>query len=162
MLMIDDIKSKKTGIDWYLWGQRISLSLVPVATVVLFIVTVIIELSVTGMEPFWRSPVMLWLILMFYGMPVGAAVAVIAWFKPYAGGILAFVAIPVIAGYYLLLFPVVDWLIADRMETFRRLAWLFVPEVFLLVLGGVLGIMWKKKQKQNESFAEDLRDVISG
>ncbi len=148
--------AEKIEKDWLLWSQRVSFLVIPVVTTILAFTAFVLEFFFNVDD---GSLTLFWQALVLYAMPVPGAVAVIAWIKPYAGSIVAFIAIPCIIFYYSIFTFVLDRLHGDFLYTIQQMSLLLGPEVFFLLLGGFFGLAWKKKWKKSKSFMQELREL---
>jgi hypothetical protein len=141
---------EKSGSGWCLWAQRVSLSITPGITIIACFAAVFQGVLNTASSSHTQD--VIFLILMFYGMPVPAAVAVIAWIKPYAGGIAALISVPLIAWYITLMVLVFHNVPIERPGIGIELFVISVVQGLLLLAGGIFGVIWKHKQKKTKSF----------
>lgn len=144
---MDNKDPEKHGSRRWLWAQRISLLIIPAVTFLLCFAFIIIELFSGGMLDSWQKFELFWLSLLYYAMPLPVMVLVVAWLRPYAGSIVAFISILLVIFYYAMLTYFMDWPDAPYPETILKIAILGIPEVSLLALGGVFGLLWNKSTR---------------
>lgn len=141
---MDEPVPERIGCRWCLWAQRISLLILPAVTLLLSLAFIFIELFNTSPVVSWQNYQLFWLAVMYYGMPLPLMVLVVAWIRPYAGSILAFISVVLVIFYYTMLTYIMNWPDAEQKETILKIALLGIPEIVLLALGGIFGLIWKK------------------
>jgi hypothetical protein len=127
----NEIESKRKRINWYLWIPRICLLIILLGALLFFILSL-------GYA---------FVFIILCGIPLILILTIVFWFKPFAGGILMLVAIPIIVYWYWYITGEMSAIMVEPQELSIKFFLPIIPEVILMGAASILTVIWRKKSR---------------